>query len=98
MIDLLLFLSHHQLEYVPIVVITRDKQGVLDHFQRQAPFMGIHKWRSRIYVTNNSSDLISKINTNLLDPYANRRRLEADSNIDYLKLANRRNYYKTYYH
>ena len=71
-IDLLTFLNHHQLEYIPIVVITGDKPGVLDHFKHQAPSMGIHDWRSRIYVTNNSSDLITKINANLLEQYANR--------------------------
>ena len=73
-LHLLLFLNHHHLQYVPIVVITADKPGVLHHFRNQASSMGIQDWRSRIYVTDNSADLITKINANLIDKYAARRR------------------------
>jgi hypothetical protein len=72
--DLLPLLAHHKLEHVPIVVITGDKAGVLKHFIPHALSMGIKDLKSRIYVTDNSADLITKINTNLVDNYNKHRR------------------------
>ncbi|CAF1394186.1 unnamed protein product [Didymodactylos carnosus] len=63
-LNLLLFLDHYQLKNVPIIVFTQDKPGVLNSFEREAPSMGIHDWKYRLYVTDNSADLITKINAN----------------------------------
>lgn len=72
-IDLLPFLDHYQLADIPIIVITGHKSPVLNHFKRRASSMGIHDWKFRIYVTNYSTELITKINSNRLDKCNNRR-------------------------
>jgi hypothetical protein len=73
-LDLLPILNHFGLESVPVVVITADKAGVLKHFIPKAQSMGIQDLKSRVYVTDSSADLITKINANLIDNYAKVRR------------------------
>ena len=71
--DLLPFLKHYQIEDVPIIVMTADKPGVIKHLEYLAAAMGIQDWKSRIYVTNYHPDLITKINSNLIDKCAQHR-------------------------
>ena len=71
--DLLPFLEHYQLKDVPIIVITGNKSAVLDHFKRQALSMGNQDWKSRIHVTSYHAELITKINSNLVDKCAQHR-------------------------
>ncbi len=71
--DLLPFLNQYQLKHVPIIVITGHKPAVLHHLKCRASSMGIQDWKSRIYVTDTSTDLITKVNANLIRNCANRR-------------------------
>ena len=84
--DLLPFLTRHKLEYVPIIVITSDKKGVLDHFTYQGAVMGIQHWKNRIYVTNYHAELITRINANLIKKHTSQHHSwVTDANVAHLE-------------
>src|SRR6185437_9760854 len=72
-LDLLRFLNNHQLEQIPVIVFTQDKQGLQNHLQSQASTMGIYDWRDRLYITEYSKELITKIKANITSNLGNHR-------------------------
>ncbi|UJR32691.1 hypothetical protein I4U23_020150 [Adineta vaga] len=43
--------------------------GLQTHLQNQAPSMGIHDWKQRLFITNNSQELMKKIKQNAINKH-----------------------------
>ena len=64
-LDLLQILNRLRLYKVPVLVFTQDKMGLLNHLNNQASSMNTNDWRQRLFVTNNSSELLQKLEENI---------------------------------
>ena len=73
-LNLLLFLNVSQLQKIPILAVTGDRLGALNHLEREAIPMGMHDWESRISVMDDSPDLITKIRNGLNNQWNAQRR------------------------
>ena len=62
--DLLAFLNHHHLKHIRVIVFTQDEHGLQGHLKQQGPSMNIHDWRDRLYITNDSRNLVTKCKSN----------------------------------
>ncbi|CAF1930612.1 unnamed protein product [Rotaria magnacalcarata] len=60
-LDLLKFLNANELSHVPVVVFTKDKNGLISHLEKQAPSMDIRDWDHRLFITSSSQELITKV-------------------------------------
>ncbi|CAF3509485.1 unnamed protein product [Rotaria socialis] len=60
-LNLLRFLNDNGLDYVPVIVFTQDKDGLLHHFKSQASSIGVRDWEHRLFITSSSEELITKI-------------------------------------
>lgn len=60
-LDLLEYLQRHGLNRVPVIVFTQDKTGLISHLQGQASSMRIYDWQQRLFITNNSEELIRNV-------------------------------------
>ncbi|CAF1245666.1 unnamed protein product [Rotaria sp. Silwood1] len=70
-LNLLFFLDRSHLKWVPVIVFTQDKEGLMYHLQNQAPSMSIQDWKDRLYIVNNSTDLIAKVKSNIKNKRGN---------------------------
>ncbi|CAF1245421.1 unnamed protein product [Rotaria sp. Silwood1] len=70
-LNLLFFLDRSHLKWVPVIVFTQDKEGLMYHLQNQAPSMSIPDWKDRLYIVNNSTDLIAKVKSNIKNKRGN---------------------------
>lgn len=64
-LNLLLFLNVSRLQKIPILVITGDRLGALNHLEHEAISMHMHDWESRISVTDDSPGLMTKMKNGL---------------------------------
>ena len=68
-LNLLTFLHNHQLNQIPVSVFTQDIAGLEMHLQNQATSMGIHDWKQRLFVTNNTQELIKHVKQNSVNKH-----------------------------
>lgn len=59
--DLIEFLDRNRLRNVPLIVFTQDQKGLMEHLEKQAATSKIHQWKSRLEVTNERDDFISRL-------------------------------------
>ena len=64
-LDLLDLLIDLRLDYLPILIMTKNKAKVESHMNTQAPTMDLHNWKELVFITDDIDELYKKLKDNI---------------------------------